>query len=90
MTDIDELFRNTTKERIVRYYIREYEKQRSYIFPICSAAAGKQIETGLTIVDLSRGSMVLLTERCYSFVRIAANLCQNYFPETLGVYRDGS
>ena len=86
MANFEEVMKATTKERFMRYYIREYEKQRSYLFPACSQAAGKHIETCLTILDLLGGSSVLLTEKCYSLVRMASHICQNYYPETLGVY----
>ncbi len=86
MLDLTELFKRTTQERIIKYYVREYEKQRNYIYPVCSQAAGKKVETGFTIVDLTNGSSVLLSPSCYSFVKIASTICQDYYPETLGTY----
>ncbi len=86
MMDLDKLFKATTKERMVTYYIREYEKQKNYIYPACSLAAGRRIETGLSIVDLKGGSSSLISPRCYTFVRIASDICQNYYPETLQAY----
>ena len=85
MANFDELMNATTKERFIRYYIREYEKQRLYILPACSRAAGKIIETGLTILDLLGGSSVLLSKKCYSLVQTASSICQDYYPETLGM-----
>ncbi len=87
MTNLDKLFTITTKERLIRYYIREYEKQRCYVYPACCVAAGRRIENGITIVDLKGGSSKLLTPTCYRFVKIATSLCQDYFPELLAQYR---
>jgi hypothetical protein len=83
--DIDTLFKNTTKERMIKYYVREYEKQRLYIHPICSALAGRKIETGFTIIDLKGGSTALLSPSVNKFVKIASSICQDYYPETLGM-----
>ncbi len=83
LMNLDKLFAKTTKERIVKYYIREYEKQKDYVYPACSIAASRKVETGICIVDLKGGSSVLITPRCYEFVKIASNICQNYYPETL-------
>ena len=81
--DVEEIFKRTTKERIIKYYIREYEKLRNYIFPACSQLAGRKIETGVAISDLKGGTSILLSPKCLSFVQIASSICQNYYPETL-------
>jgi hypothetical protein len=69
---------------MLKYYVREYEKQRIYIYPICSHVAGRKIESGFTIIDLKDGSSALLSPKVYGFVKIATNICQSYYPETLG------
>ena len=86
MLSVPELFKRTTKERIIQYYIRQYEKLRLVVHPYCSMAAGKKIETGCTIIDLKGGSSSLLAPKTYKFVKIATTICQDYFPEMLGVY----
>jgi hypothetical protein len=83
--DIDAIFKRTSKERIIQYYIRQYERQRLYIYPICCHLAGRKIETGLTIIDLKGGSSSLLSPSVQSFVKIASQICQDYYPETLGM-----
>ncbi len=85
ITDLDALFSIITKERIILYYIKEYEMLRLVIHPVCSNVAGRKIETGCTILDMNGGSSSLLTPRTYSFVKIASSICQDYFPEMLGV-----
>ncbi len=79
------LFKHTTKDRMIKYYVREYERQRLYIYRICSALAGKKIETGFTIIDLKGGSSSLLSPSVQGFVKIASGICQDYYPETLGM-----
>jgi len=69
----------------VRYYIREYEKQWIYIYPSCSAKANKNIEAGFTIVDLDKATVSILKPKQIAFVEIASDICQNYYPETLGL-----
>jgi hypothetical protein len=41
---IDELFKITTEERVVKHYIQSYELLVKLRFPACSAIAGKKIE----------------------------------------------
>ncbi len=87
MLTIDELFKRTTRERIIRYYVREYEKLGLVVHPACSLAAGRKIETNLNIIDLTGGSSSLLVPKTFKFARIAAGICQDYYPEMLGLYR---
>ncbi len=71
---------------MIQYYVREYERQRHYIYPICSAMAGRKVETGFTIIDLKGGSSSLLSPSVNKFIKIASGICQDYYPETLGMY----
>eukprot|EP01022_Parablepharisma_sp_SALTPOND_P033360 TRINITY_DN88570_c0_g1_i1.p5 TRINITY_DN88570_c0_g1~~TRINITY_DN88570_c0_g1_i1.p5 ORF type:complete len:132 (+),score=11.85 TRINITY_DN88570_c0_g1_i1:551-946(+) len=84
--DLNQIFKNTTQDRLVRYIIRENEKLMEYIYPICSAKAGRKIETKLQIIDLSGSSSSLLTPTFYSFIKELSKIFQNYYPETLSVY----
>lgn len=83
--NIDAVFKRTTKERIIQYYIRQYERQRVYIYPVCCQLAGRKIETNFTIIDLKGGSSSILSPSVQSFVKIASQICQDYYPETLGM-----
>ena len=85
MINLDEIYEITTKERMLKYYIREYEKLRHYIHPICSIMAHKKIETSTTIIDLAGGSSSLFVPKMQSFVKLASAICQDYYPETLNV-----
>jgi hypothetical protein len=70
---------------MIQYYVREYERQRHYIYPICCGIAKKKIETGFTIIDLKDGSSSILAGKVRDFVKIASSICQDYYPETLGM-----
>jgi hypothetical protein len=50
---VKELFKITNEERMMRYYIREYERAMKFRFAACSKASGKLIEQGFTILDLT-------------------------------------
>ena len=82
--NLDEVFKRTTKEKMIQYYIREYERQRLYIYPICCQLAKRKVETSFTILDLKDGSMSLLSPSVQGFTKIATGICQDYYPETLG------
>ena len=51
------LFQITTEERIVRHYIQEYELMMKLRFPACSAVKGEKVNQGLTIFDMTGGSI---------------------------------
>jgi hypothetical protein len=58
---IKELFSLTSKDRMMRYYIREYERLMKYRFNACSKVSGKLIDQGFTILDLTGVSMSILS-----------------------------
>ena len=80
---ISEVFKITTHERMLKYYIKEYERTK-YRFSACTRAYGKIIEQSLTIIDVDGVGMGILKGRTKEFIKIAANLGQNYYPEMLG------
>jgi len=58
--DVTKLFQITTEERMVKHYIQEYEILMNLRYPACSAAAGRRVEQGFTIIDLTGGGMTTL------------------------------
>ena len=54
------LFQVTTQERVVRHYMQEYEILMKIRFPAASKLAGKRVEQGLTIIDLTGGGMTTM------------------------------
>ena len=42
---------------MIKHYIQEYEVLMKLRFPACSEVAGKRVERGLTILDMTHGSI---------------------------------
>ena len=82
--NIPELFKLTTEERFMKYYIKEYERLMKYRFPSCSQKADRIIEQSLTILDVEGLGITSLTGKTKEFVKISADIAQNYYPEMLG------
>lgn len=68
----------------MRYYIKEYERTMIYRFPGCTQKSNKIIEQSLCILDMEGIGLSILTGKVKEFMRIASDLAQNYYPETLG------
>ena len=67
-----QVFRISTPERMVRHYIQAYEILMKLRYPACSAAAGKKIEQGLSILDLTHGSVTTVNRQVYGLIKLAA------------------
>lgn len=81
---IDEVFRITTEERLIKHYIYSYEMLMRLRFPACSAIAGQRIEQGLNILDLNGGSMKILSKKVYALIQLASKVGSDYYPEIMG------
>lgn len=53
-------------------------------FPACSQVAGKHIQQGLNIVDLTGGGITSVNKQVYGLVKQAAQIGSDYYPETMG------
>ena len=82
--NLDKLFQVTTEERMISYYIREYERLMKWRFPACSAVIKKPIEQSLTILDLENIGISNLVGKTKAFMQLATNIGQDYYPEMLG------
>jgi hypothetical protein len=81
--NMDTLFKATTEERILKYYIKEYERTQIYRLPSCSKVVNKFIEQSIVILDMDGIGLGILTGKVKEFMKIASDLAQNYYPETL-------
>jgi hypothetical protein len=81
---LTDLFKITSEERMMKYYVKEYERLMKYRFPSCSKAAGKLIEQSLTILDMNGIGVSILGGKVKQFVKIASDIAQDYYPEMLG------
>lgn len=82
--NVTRLFELTTEERMIRHYIQEYELMMKVKFPACSAVAGKKILQGLTIFDMTEGSMSTANSQTYGLCKLAAQVGSDYYPEIMG------
>ena len=82
--NLDKLFQVTTEERMISYYIREYERLMKWRFPACSAVLKKPIEQSLTILDLENIGISNLVGKTKAIMQLATNIGQDYYPEMLG------
>ena len=83
-TDVKGLFAITTEEKMVKYYIKQYERQMKYIFPACSAIVKKPVEQSCTILDANGIGIFSLVGPIKGLVKLASDIGQDYYPEMLG------
>ena len=83
-TDVKALFKITTEENMVKYYIKQYERQMKYIFPACSAVVQKPIEQSCTILDANGIGITSIVGPIKGFLKLASDIGQDYYPEMLG------
>ena len=69
--NLDKFFQVTTEERMISYYIREYERLMKWRFPACSAVLKKPIEQSLTILDLENIGISNLVGKTKAFMQLA-------------------
>jgi hypothetical protein len=83
-TDVKELFKITTEEKMIKYYIKAYERQIKYIFPACSAVVKRPVEQSCTILDANGIGIFSLIGPIKGFLKLASDIGQDYYPEMLG------
>jgi hypothetical protein len=82
--NLTELFKVTSEERMTQYYVKEYERLMKNRFPACSAEKKTAIEQSLTILDLDGIGVSILGGKTKQFLKLAADIGQDYYPEMLG------
>lgn len=82
--DVPKTFELSTPERLVKHYIQSYEVHMKLRFPSCSAVAGRRIEQGLTILDMTGGGVTTANKQVYGLVKLAAKVGSDYYPEIMG------
>jgi len=81
--NIKKLFECTTEERLLKFFILDYETGLHQRFPSCSNAAGHHVETGLTIMDLKDVSLFQFS-KCFNFIKKTSKIASDYYPECMG------
>ena len=81
----DKIFAKYTDLELTHYYIQSYERMIHIVFPECSRLAGRRIDKSCAIMDLKDVStMSLFAGKVKTFIKIASEIAQNYYPECLG------
>jgi len=80
---VKKLFDITTEDRLLKYFIIDYETGLHQRFPSCSNAAGHHVETGLTIMDLKDVSLLQFS-KCFNFLKKTTKIASDYYPECMG------
>lgn len=81
----DELFACGTHEQLVRYSTKIYQKMAVECFPACSKKYGRYIHELFSVIDLQFFGFHLFAPKCVKLVTDDLEICQNYFPECLGL-----
>ena len=79
---VDELFRVTTIENIVKHSTQQYERMIRDVFPACSIAAKRYVHGLFSIIDIKKLNRHLVCKKVYNLIQADMTICQNYFPES--------
>lgn len=79
---LNELYHVTTEDRLLKMYMREYEKT-IFRLKACSKYAGRLVEQTLAISDMKDIS-INAARKAKAFIQKASSIGQNYYPEMLG------
>lgn len=82
--NIDELFKATTSEKLLRYKICQYEYLMNFIFPSCSLASNSYISQSVSIFDVKKQTTKFMSKKILDFLKLVSGFSQNHYPETLG------
>lgn len=62
LLNVPKLFEVTTEARMIRHSQQEYEILMKLRYPACSEVFGKVIRNGVSIMDLTGGSMSMMNK----------------------------
>lgn len=82
--DLTELFKITSRERLEKFFIFEYERLLRVRLPAATKVAGYHVETSCTILDLKNCS-VMQAVKIKDVLKLVVEIGQNYYPETMGM-----
>lgn len=68
--NVEELFQNTSEERLLKYYVRGYERLLKVMFPACSNHSRKLIEKSLSILDMKDQAMKFMYGNVRRFLKL--------------------
>ena len=81
--NIKKVFEISSQERLMKYFIQEYEKAIKYKFPACSKVKGTLIDASFTILDMEGVGITDLLGDTKQFLSNVLKIGQDYYPENL-------
>jgi hypothetical protein len=82
--NIDEVLTRSNEERMMKYYVKEYERVLRYRFDCCGIKFNKIIEQSCTILCANGLGISIMSGKVKRFMKLASDIGQNYYPEMLG------
>ena len=79
----DKLFKITTVDRLVKYFIQTYEIMMRYKFKACSKVKGELINQSCAILDIEGIGITDFFGKTRSFMILASKLGQDYYPDNM-------
>lgn len=83
--DMEKLYTATTRERLLKRFVLEYERFLMDRLPACSEHFGYPIETSCTILDLNNVSLRYFYQ-VREYVMETSKIGQDYYPECMGKF----
>jgi hypothetical protein len=81
---IDDVFKITNEDRLIKYYVKSYERLLKTMFPACSKVRGEIVEQCCTIIDVEGVGIGAVTGRIRKLMNLAFKVGQDNYPEILG------
>ena len=81
--NVKKIFEIASQEKLIKYFIREYELAIRYKFPACSKVSGKLIDGSFTILNMEGVGITDLLGDTKKFLVSALKIGQDYYPENL-------
>jgi hypothetical protein len=81
---LQQLFKCTSEDRLIKYIATNLERLINDILPTCAKLNGKKEEQLLVIIDLKGGATKVMTKQVYDLVKTVSTLIQDNYPEILG------
>jgi len=83
--NVDELLKKFSEDHLKDYYTNSFELMLHSIFPEASKLAGRRIDRMITILDVKGvGIMRMMKSDMRSFLKMAASVSQDNYPESMG------
>eukprot|EP01024_Parvocaulis_polyphysoides_P001152 TRINITY_DN10320_c0_g1_i1.p1 TRINITY_DN10320_c0_g1~~TRINITY_DN10320_c0_g1_i1.p1 ORF type:complete len:486 (+),score=63.15 TRINITY_DN10320_c0_g1_i1:80-1537(+) len=82
--DLKKITQVTTKERMTRFHVQEWERCLKTIFPACTQKAGHRIDQMFAIMDVSGVGLHMLSPDVRATLKEITKIDQDNYPETLG------